>query len=143
VFDRLIESLGRDTLVDDATQMRVPENQLSVAILLFAVLPADNVIRPEESLELRVTLQHLLELDDVKSRYLIDRAMASHARDQSLLACATLLKHRLSFNFRRQLLGAARRIAMSDGRMHDNEADVLARISSLLGLNATERRLSA
>jgi uncharacterized tellurite resistance protein B-like protein len=143
VFDRLVESLGRSTEIDDVTQLKIPENQLAVAILLYAVLPADNVVRPEECLELRIALQHLFSFDDVKSRHIIARAVSSYARDPSLLACATILKHRLSFNFRRQLLGAARRIAMSDGRMHDNEADVLARISSLLGLNATERRLSA
>jgi len=143
MFDRLIESLGRTNQIDDSAQGRVVENQLAAAMLLYSVLPADHVIVPQESMELRLALQHLFFLTDLKSRHLITRAVSAHARDPSLVACATILKHRFSFAFRRRLLGAAHRIAMSDGRLHDNEADVLARISSLLGLNATEHRLSA
>jgi uncharacterized tellurite resistance protein B-like protein len=143
VFDRLVESIGRNTQIDDSAQAQVPENQLAAAILLYAVLPADNVIRPEESLELRIALQHLFGATDEKSRRLIARAMSAHSREPSLLASATILKHRFTFNFRRHILGAAHRIAMSDGRMHDYEADVLARISSLLGLNSTAQKLSA
>ncbi len=141
MFNRLVENMGRASTLDDNVQMHDPENQLAAAILLYAVLPADNVVVPQESLELRFSLQHHFRVSDQHSRHLISRAVSAHALEPSLVASATILKHRFTLNFRRHLLNSAHRIAMSDGRLHDNEIDVLSRISSLLGLNAPSRDL--
>jgi len=143
MFDRLVENLGRASVAGDAAQIRNPETQLAAAMLLYAVLPADNVIRPEESFELRLTLQRLLRVGDVQAQHLISRAVSAYSREPSLLACATILKHRFTLGFRNSLFEAARRIAAADGQIHVNEADVLSRITSLLGLNAMPHRLSA
>ncbi|MDE2385854.1 MAG: TerB family tellurite resistance protein [Alphaproteobacteria bacterium] len=138
MFERLIESLGTISTRDDATQARNPETQLAAAILLYAVVPADHVYASAESAALHEGLRHIFRLPDDKCRKLVSRAMAQYSREPTLLAPATLLKHRLSLSFRQLILATARRIALADGELHNNELDVLARISSLLGLNIAE-----
>ena len=65
---------------------------------------------------------------------LMSRAVSQFHKEPLLLAPATLLKHRLSIGFRRLVLVTANRIAMADGHLHNYEADVLARIETLLDL---------
>jgi uncharacterized tellurite resistance protein B-like protein len=145
VFERLIENLGHIATIDDSAQARDPETQLAAAMLLYAVMPADRVVLPEESVELRFAIQHIFGLSDARCQKLISRAVSIYDREPTLLAPATILKHRISTAFRRLILTSAYRIAMADGRMHAYEADVLARMSSLMGLNEPERneRLTA
>ena len=135
MFDRLIEALGTVSTKDDAVQIQRAETQLAAAILLYAVLPADRIFVPEEILALRQGLNHIFNFSDEKCRKLMSRAASQYQKEPTLLAPATLLKHRLSLSFRNLVLATARRIAMADGQLHDNEADVLRRIELLLGLS--------
>ncbi len=135
MFDRLIEALGTISTKDDAVQVQYAETQLATAILLFAVVPADRVCLPEEMQALQNGLLHIFDISNAKCRKLMSRAASQYMKEPTLLAPATLLKHRLSLSFRNLVLATARGIAMADGSMHENEADVLRRMEMLLGLS--------
>jgi uncharacterized tellurite resistance protein B-like protein len=137
VFERLIESLGTASTGDDAAQLLRTETQLAAAILLFAIVPADRQHQPVESLALHLSLRRLLAISDEKTNKLVARAAAQYDREPTLLAPATLLKHRLSEGFRHRLVVEAHIIAMSDGQLHAYEQDVLSRTERLLGLATT------
>ena len=136
MFDRLIEALGTISTQDDAVQLQRAETQLATAILLYAVVPADRITLPEEMLELHSALIHIFSLSDEAACKLIAEASDDYQKEPTLLAPATLLKHRLSFSFRNLIMSAAKRIAIVDGSVHENEADVLRRIEILLGLSS-------
>jgi uncharacterized tellurite resistance protein B-like protein len=131
----MIEALGTVSAKDDVLQMKRGETQLAVAILLYSVIPADRVYAPEERLALRQGLIHIFGCSEEKCHRLISRASSKYQLEPTLLAPATLLKHRVSKSFRNLVLATARRIAMSDGHIHEFEADVLRRMTQLLGLN--------
>ena len=134
MFDRLLESLGTVSTKDDAVQIRHPETQLATAILLFAVIRADSFHAASESRAFYEGLRHIFGLDEAKCWKLMSRAVSQYRKEPSLLAPATLLKHRLSIGFRHLVLVTANRIAMADGHLHNYEADVLSRIETLLDL---------
>jgi len=135
MFDRLIEALGTISTKDDAVQVNRAETQLAVAILLYAVIPADRVVLQEEVQAFRSGLLHIFDISDDNCRKLMSQASKQYHQEPTLLAPATLLKHRLSPSFRNLVFTAARSIAMSDGNMHENEADVLRRIEMLLAIS--------
>jgi uncharacterized tellurite resistance protein B-like protein len=134
VFERLVESLGLTTSGGDAAQLPRAETQLASAILLFAIIPADRQHLREESQALHLSLRRLFALSDDKANKLVARAAAQYGREPTLLAPATLLKHRLSEIFRRKLVVEAYIIALADGELHAYEQDVLLRMERLLGL---------
>ncbi|MFO1033171.1 MAG: TerB family tellurite resistance protein [Hyphomicrobiales bacterium] len=145
MFERLIESIGIESTGGDAAQLARAETQLAAAILLFAIIPADRQHHRDESLALHLSLRRLFPLPEDKARKLVARAAAQYGREPTLLAPATLLKHRLSEAFRRRILLEAEIIAMADGSIHEFERDVLSRMERLLGLihNLTPARESA
>ncbi len=138
MFDRLLESLGTISTKEDAVQIRQPETQLATAILLFAVIHADSIHAASESRAFYEGLRHIFGLEEAKCWKLMSRAVSQYRKEPSLLAPATLLKHRLSPGFRQLVFATAQRIAMADGHLHEYETDVLARMSSLMGLDEIE-----
>jgi uncharacterized tellurite resistance protein B-like protein len=142
MFERLIKSFGTPSNQHNAFVLRDHELQLASAKLLFSMLPADYNIEPEESVALREALTRLFGFGTLRCRRMIARAAAAHFREPSLLAAATLLKHRTSAAFRQNLLLEIRRIARADGSLHHFEIDMEERIGRLLGLPATEFKLT-
>ncbi len=134
MFNRLLESLGTISTKDDALQVLEPETQLATAILLFAVIHADSYYAAAESRAFYEGLRHIFGLSEDKCWKLMSRAVSQYHKEPSLVAPATLLKHRLSTGFRRLVLATANRIALADGLLHDYEADVLGRLETLLDL---------
>jgi uncharacterized tellurite resistance protein B-like protein len=143
MFERLIRSFGRPANQTDGTVVRDQELQLASAKLLFSMLPADYNIEPEESVALREALTRLFHFTPMKCRRMIARAAAAHYREPSVLAAATLLKHRTAEAFRHTLLDEVRAIARADGALHPNELDLQTRVERLLGLPATEFKMTA
>ena len=143
MFNRLLESLGTISTKDDAVQVLEPETQLATAILLFAVIQADSSYAASESRAFYEGLRHIFGLSEDRCWKLMSRAVSQYHKEPSLVAPATLLKHRLSMAFRRLVLVTAKRIAMSDGYLHAYEADVLARLETLLDLRDAEDVQSA
>jgi uncharacterized tellurite resistance protein B-like protein len=142
MFERLIKSFGTPSNQHSSIVVRDQELQLASAKLLFSMLPVDYNIEPEESLALRESLTRLFGFSPMRCRRMIARAAAAHFHEPSILAAATLLKHRTPETFRRTLLKEIRTIAWSDGTLHVNELDLQARVERLLGLPATEFRLT-
>lgn len=139
MFNRLLESLGTISTKGDAVQVLQPETQLATAILLFAVIRADSFYAASESRAFYEGLRHIFGLDEAKCWKLMSRAVSQYSKEPSLLAPATLLKHRLSRGFRRLVFVTAKHIAMADGNVHAYEADVLARLEALLDLHEPNR----
>ncbi len=134
MFNRLLESLGTISTKDDAVQVLEAETQLATAILLFAVIHADSFYAASESRAFYEGLRHIFALDGAKCWKLMSRAVSQYRKEPSLLAPATLLKHRLSLGFRQLVFVTAKRVAIADGQLHAYEADVLARLETLLDL---------
>ena len=143
MFNRLLESLGTISTKDDAVQVLEPETQLATAILLFAVIQADSIYAASESRAFYEGLRHIFGLSEDRCWKLMSHAVSQYHKEPSLVAPATLLKHRLSMAFRRLVLVTAKRIAMADGYLHAYEADVLARLETLLDLRDAEDVQSA
>ena len=143
MFNRLLESLGTISTKDDSVQVLQPETQLATAILLFAVIPADSFHAASESRAFFEGLRHIFGLSEEKCWKLMSRAVSQYRKEPTLLAPATLLKHRLSVGFRRLVLVCAKRIAMADGSIHAYEADVLTRLETLLDLREVQTVQSA
>jgi uncharacterized tellurite resistance protein B-like protein len=142
MFERLIKSFGKPSNQHSSIVVRDQELQLASAKLLFSMIPADYNIEPEESVALREALTRLFHFGPMRCRRMIARAVAAHYREPSLLAAATLLKHRTSEAFRRNLLAEIRRIACADGTLHEYEIDLQTRVERLLGLPSTEFKLT-
>jgi uncharacterized tellurite resistance protein B-like protein len=142
MFERLIKSLGRALPESDGFVLRDQELQLASAKLLFSMLPADYNIEPEESVALRFALTRLFHFSPHKCRRMIARAAAAHFREPSILAAATLLKHRAPVEFRQRLLEEIRVIARADGALHENEIDLQERVERLLGLPSTAFKMT-
>ncbi len=142
MFERLIKSFGTPSNQRDHVVVNDPELQLASAKLLFSMLPVDYNIEPEESVALREALTRLFHFGHLRCRRMIARAAAAHFHEPSLLAAATLLKHRTSEAFRKNLLAEIRRIACADGTLHDYEIDLQTRVERLLGLPSTEFKLT-
>ena len=143
MFDRLLESLGTISTKDDAVQVLQPETQLATAILLLAVIPADSFHAAAESRAFYEGLRHIFGLSEERCWKLMSRAVSQYRKEPTLLAPATLLKHRVSVAFRRLVLVTARRIALADGNLHEYEAEVLTRLETLLDLRAQPDAQSA
>jgi uncharacterized tellurite resistance protein B-like protein len=108
MFERLIKSFGRPANQGNGTVIHDHELQLASAMLLFGALPVDYKVTSDET--------------------------SAHARETSIVAATTLLKHRTSEKFRRQLLAEINAVMRADGVLHDNEIDLERRIERLLGL---------
>jgi uncharacterized tellurite resistance protein B-like protein len=134
MFERLIKSFGRPANQRDATEIHDHELQLASAMLLFGALPVDYRITADEACALRGALTSLFGFNTDKCQRMIARAAAAHARETSIVAATTLLKHRTPEKFRRQLLAEINLIMRADGVLHDNEVDLEKRIERLLGL---------
>jgi uncharacterized tellurite resistance protein B-like protein len=142
MFERLIKSFGKPSNQDNGFVLHDQELQLASAKLMFSMLPVDYYIEPEESAALRESLTRLFGFNLSKCRRMIARAAAAHFHDPSLLAAATLLKHRTTETYRRNLLEEIRAIARADGTLHDYEIDLQERVERLLGLPSTEFKLT-
>ncbi len=138
MFNYLLENLGTISTKDDAVQALESDTQLATAILLVAVIPAESSHAAEQSRALHEGLRHIFELNEDKCWTLMSRAVSHYRKEPSLLAPTTLLKHRLSIGFRQLIFVTAKRIAMADGHLHDYEADVLARLETLLDLRLAQ-----
>jgi uncharacterized tellurite resistance protein B-like protein len=133
MFERLLHSLGKPDSPQTENVGDDGELVLAAAKILYAVLPVDYVVTNQEAVALRMSLMRLFEISPDRCRRLIARAAAAHAKDTSILAAATLLKHRTSDAFRKQLCAEVNLLIHADGVVHDNEADLENRVSRLLG----------
>jgi uncharacterized tellurite resistance protein B-like protein len=134
MFERLIKSFGRPANQGNGTVIHDHELQLASAMLLFGALPVDYKVTSDETCALRQSLTLLFGYSAEKCQRMIARAASAHARETSIVAATTLLKHRTPEKFRRQLLAEINAVMRADGVLHDNEIDLERRIERLLGL---------
>jgi uncharacterized tellurite resistance protein B-like protein len=137
MFERLINSFGQ------SANPREAELQLAAAVLLFGVMPVDYKVTQDETSAFRASLVSLFNYSPEKCRRVMARAASAHARDSSIVATTTLLKHRTSEQFRTRLMCEVRKLSRADGVMHDNEHDLEQRIERLLGLAQDNLQKSA
>jgi uncharacterized tellurite resistance protein B-like protein len=143
MFERLINSIGQPAQPTSSNVAADGELLLAAAKVLFAALPVDYAVTSCEGVALRTSLMKLFALSPEKCHRLISRAAAAHGKDPSILAATTLLKHRTSEPFRRNLLAELNLIIRADGILHDNELDLEHRSVRLLGLTTDEWQHSA
>ncbi len=143
MFERLINSIGQQSQPPSANVAADGELLLAAAKVLFAALPVDYSVSSCEGVALRTSLIKLFALSPEKCHRVMSRAAAAHSQDSSILAATTLLKHRTSESFRRNLLAELNLIIRADGILHDNELDLEHRAARLLGLTTGEWQRSA
>jgi uncharacterized tellurite resistance protein B-like protein len=135
MFERLLKRIGQSNQSHLKNIATDAELLLAAAKVLFAVLPVDHVVTKQEGVALRTSLIRLFALSPEKCRRLMARAAAAHGRESSILAAATLLKHRTPEAFRHELLEEVNSLIHADGVLHDNELDLEQRVARLLGLD--------
>jgi uncharacterized tellurite resistance protein B-like protein len=143
MFERLINSIGQPGQPPSTNVAADGELLLAAAKVLFAALPVDYAVTSSEGVALRTSLVTLFGLSQEKCHRVMSRAAAAHGQDSSILAATTLLKHRTSESFRRNLLAELNLIIRADGKLHDNELDLEHRAARLLGLTSGEWQQSA
>jgi uncharacterized tellurite resistance protein B-like protein len=143
MFERLIKSLGQPANSQNGDEAHDPEMQLATAQLLYGVLPADYHVEQLECIALMRSFERLFGIGPARRHKLVARAAAAFDKDPGILACATLLKRQTSIAYRRQIVAEARTIASSDGDVHLNETDLIARLESMLGLKGETLKRSA
>jgi uncharacterized tellurite resistance protein B-like protein len=143
MFERLINSIGQPAQPILTNVAADGELLLAAAKVLFAALPVDYSVTSCEGVALRTSLIKIFALSPEKCHRVMSRAAAAHSQDSSILAATTLLKHRTSESFRRNLLAELNLIIRADGILHDNELDLEHRAARLLGLSLGEWQRSA
>jgi uncharacterized tellurite resistance protein B-like protein len=143
MFERLLNSIGQPAQPPTTDVAADGELSLAAAKVMFAVLPVDYEVTNQERVALRTSLMRLFHISQEKCHRLMARAAAAHNKDPSILAAATLLKHRTPENFRRKLLAEINSLIRADGVLHDNELDLEHRMARLLGLGSDSWQQSA
>lgn len=135
MISRIFERLGL------SAEQEIPERSLEVATaaLLVQVSLADGSISPEERKALDVCLKDHFSLSSEEVAVLIERGERDQADAACLYAFTRAIAKELDNEERQDIVRLLWRVAYADGNLDNFEANVIAKVSGLLGVSPSDR----
>jgi uncharacterized tellurite resistance protein B-like protein len=134
MFERLRTLLDRLAGTGDTADLSEDETRIAAAALLVHVAAVDGRILPEERERMRQLLAGRFELEPDSTEALLALADARDREAGDIAEFTVTLRRRLDPAGRQALLAMLADVARADGRVHEFEENVIARVSELLGV---------
>lgn len=136
MFDKISKLFGRET---GDTETENDGLALATAALLVQVSKADGDFSPEERDALGQNLQDYFGLDAEVADELLLRAAKSQEDATCLYAFTRTITNELDQAGRQDIVKLLWRVAFADNHIDNFEANVLAKVSGLLGVSPRDR----
>lgn len=115
--------------------------QLSTAALLVYVSCADGEFSAEERAQLVVCLTDQFELDTETAEYILSEAEIQQSDATCLYQFTRAVTDQLDQDGRQDIVRLLWRVALADNHIDNFEANMLAKVASLLGVSTRDRVL--
>jgi len=136
MFDKVTKLLGLNAKADES-----PDNnlQLATAALLVYVSRADGDFSSEERAQLLDCLKEQFALDSKDAEQILDDAEAQQQEATCLYRFTKSITDELDQSGRQDIVKLLWRVALADNHIDNFEANVLAKVSGLLGVSTRDR----
>jgi uncharacterized tellurite resistance protein B-like protein len=143
VFDNIRKLMKRISRAGEgdgsAPHFTRTDKHLNAAALMFHVIAADGIVRPEESERLFVVLTRHYGLSGDEAKVLISDARSADAEAVDLYGFTSMLKRDLDKTERIALVEDLWEMVFADNEMHEFEDNVVWRVAELLGVESNDR----
>ncbi|MGA3302552.1 MAG: TerB family tellurite resistance protein [Methylovirgula sp.] len=139
MFDKLKSFMTEVTSAPGERDFQSDDYRLAAASLLVHLVHADGVVDPAESQRLREIIANNFQLDSVATTRLIRSAEESDKEAVDFYHFTNTLKHALDDEGRQRIVEMMWEIAFADGKVHELEENIVARLSELLGVSPHDR----
>jgi uncharacterized tellurite resistance protein B-like protein len=138
---RKIKGLVDNVLGDDerAANLQEEELRLASAALLIQASEIDGHVDPEERRKLKELLKSRFGIDDAELRKLLKEAEAREHDSVDLYGFTSVLCRGLDQDGRQRIVEMLWEIVLADGVLHEFEANLVWRVSELLGVSTHDR----
>jgi len=129
----------------DLAQAEEPETfvhsrkQLAQAALMYHVVAADGVVRPEEKQRLKDILASEYDLSETETERLVQDGKEADAEAIDLYGFTSILRRSLDEEERLTIVENLWEMVFADGELHELEDHTLWRIAELLGVDGPAR----
>lgn len=117
---------------DESPGERERALRLAAAALLFEVVRADGVVRPEETTVLRAALRSVFELDAAEVDQLVALAETASRQAVSLFEFTSLVDQGFGADEKKRIVELLWLVAFADAEKHAEEEHVVRKIAGLL-----------
>ena len=139
MFDRLKSFMAEVTSGPTQREFQPDDYRLAAASLFVHLVHADGVVDAAESQRLREIIARNFQLDSVATTRLIRSAEESDKEAVDFYHFTNTLKHALDDEGRQRIVEMMWEIAFADGKVHELEENIVARLSELLGVSPHDR----
>lgn len=136
MFDKFSKLFGRETADEDSADEGLA---LATAALLVQVSKADGDFSAEERIALIANLQDHFGLGETLAHEILERAEKSQEDATCLYAFTRTITNELDQQGRQAIVKLLWRVALADNHIDNFEANVLAKVSGLLGVSPRDR----
>lgn len=136
MFDKVTKLLGLNAKADDGSDNNL---QLATAALLVYVSRADGDFSTEERAQLLDCLKEQFALEGTDAEQILDDAEAQQQEATCLYRFTKAITDELDQSGRQDIVKLLWRVALADNHIDNFEANVLAKVSGLLGVSTRDR----
>ncbi len=115
------------------------DTRLAAAALMFHVIAADGVVQKEENDKLHAVLSSRYDVSYSEIDQLIEQARKADSEAVDLYSFTSVLKRRLSYEARTELVEHLWEMVFADGEIHEFEDNIVWRVAELVGVNREDR----
>ncbi|MCP5076149.1 MAG: TerB family tellurite resistance protein [Rhodobacteraceae bacterium] len=115
------------------------DTRLAAAALMFHVIAADGIVRPEENERLHAILSSNYDISENEIDQLIEQARKADSEAIDLYSFTSVLKRKLSADERIALVEHLWEMVFADGELHEFEDNIVWRTAELIAVSQQDR----
>lgn len=131
-YDSFTELL--DIKNNEIIRLSLKDDRIAIAILLYSAVQADGRIRPEETILYRNLLDNYLNISEDEFIAFEELVSETCKKPDSINSIIQIVQN-MPETKRREVLELMKDISLSDNMLHEFEVNLVAKMSTLLGLD--------
>ena len=124
---------------DEELPFNQGDERLATAALMYHLIAVDGHVDQSEKDALRTVLKKNFEIEEDDLNELIDQAKKRDEEAVDLYEFTSVLKRKLDYNERLNLMDMLWKMVFADGVLHEFEDNIIWRVSELLGVSKRDR----